>query len=98
MEADEPTHHTDRDRVGEVVHHLEAWSRQGLAQELFGERLDVRAEGRVGRIVTLAIAADGKSVAGAHGVFNMSPQDHLGLDQRARVMVQIENGTWKLIK
>lgn len=36
-----------------------------------------------------------KNVAGAHGVFNMSPQDHLGLDQRARVMVKIENGTWK---
>jgi len=31
---------------------------------------------------------------GAHGVFNMSPTDHLGLDQRARVMVKIENGAW----
>ena len=39
-----------------------------------------------------------KNVAGAHGVFNMSAGDHLGLDQRARVMVKIENGTWKLIK
>lgn len=39
-----------------------------------------------------------KNLAGAHGVFNMSAQDHLGLDQRARVMVQIENGGWKLIK
>ncbi len=37
-----------------------------------------------------------KNVAGAHGIFNMSPTDHLGLDQRARVMVKIENGTWKL--
>jgi branched-chain amino acid transport system substrate-binding protein len=37
-----------------------------------------------------------KDVAGAHGVFNMSPTDHLGLDQRARVMVKIENGAWKL--
>ena len=36
-----------------------------------------------------------KDVAGAHGVFNMSPTDHLGLDQRARVMVKIENGAWK---
>ncbi len=32
---------------------------------------------------------------GAHGVFNMSPTDHLGLDQRAAVMVKIENGAWK---
>jgi branched-chain amino acid transport system substrate-binding protein len=37
-----------------------------------------------------------KNVAGAHGIFNMTPTDHLGLDQRARVMVKIENGTWKL--
>ncbi|MCI4441703.1 ABC transporter substrate-binding protein [Tibeticola sp.] len=36
-----------------------------------------------------------KEMPGAHGIFNMSPTDHLGLDQRARVMVKIENGTWK---
>ncbi|MEO8059619.1 MAG: ABC transporter substrate-binding protein [Burkholderiales bacterium] len=36
-----------------------------------------------------------KELHGAHGVFNMSPTDHLGLDQRARVMVKIENGAWK---
>ncbi|KAF1032285.1 MAG: hypothetical protein GAK34_03623 [Delftia tsuruhatensis] len=36
-----------------------------------------------------------KDVAGAHGIFNMTPTDHLGLDQRAAVMVKIENGTWK---
>ena len=34
-------------------------------------------------------------VQGAHGVFNMSPTDHLGLDQRARVMVKVDNGAWK---
>jgi branched-chain amino acid transport system substrate-binding protein len=39
-----------------------------------------------------------KNVAGAHGVFNMSPQDHVGLDQRAAVMVQIRNGTWELLQ
>ena len=36
-----------------------------------------------------------KDVHGAHGIFNMSPTDHLGLDQRARVIVKIENGAWK---
>jgi len=36
-----------------------------------------------------------KDLSGAHGVFSMSATDHLGLDQRARVMVKIENGTWK---
>ena len=37
-----------------------------------------------------------KELAGAHGVYNMSASDHLGFDQRARVMVKIENGKWKL--
>ena len=36
-----------------------------------------------------------KEMPGAHGIFTMSPTDHLGLDQRARVMVKIENGAWK---
>jgi len=36
-----------------------------------------------------------KELPGAHGIFNMSAQDHLGLDQRARVMVKIEGGAWK---
>lgn len=36
-----------------------------------------------------------KELPGAHGIFNMSENDHLGLDQRARVMVKIENGAWK---
>lgn len=38
-----------------------------------------------------------KDLPGAHGVFNMSPTDHAGLDQRGRVMVTISNGTWKYI-
>ncbi|MGH8807023.1 MAG: ABC transporter substrate-binding protein [Noviherbaspirillum sp.] len=37
-----------------------------------------------------------KNVAASHGIFNMGPTDHLGLDQRSRVMVRIESGKWKL--
>jgi branched-chain amino acid transport system substrate-binding protein len=40
----------------------------------------------------------GKETAGAHGIFNMSPTDHLGLDQRSRVMVTVKNGAWMLAK
>jgi len=36
-----------------------------------------------------------KDMPGAHGIFSMSPTDHLGLDQRAYVMVKIVNGAWK---
>lgn len=32
------------------------------------------------------------------GVITMSPTDHVGYDQRAAVMIQIVNGTWKYIK
>ena len=39
-----------------------------------------------------------KNVIGAHGIFNLSKTDHLGLDARSRVMVQIQGGTWKLLK
>ena len=36
-----------------------------------------------------------RDLPGAHGIFSMSPTDHLGLDQRAYVMVKIQNGGWK---
>jgi len=39
-----------------------------------------------------------KNVTVSHGIVNMSAQDHLGFDQRARVMVQVVNGDWKLIQ
>lgn len=31
------------------------------------------------------------------GIVNMSAQDHVGLDQRARVMAKIENNRWKFV-
>ncbi|MGF6443050.1 ABC transporter substrate-binding protein [Paraburkholderia youngii] len=35
-----------------------------------------------------------RGLADTNGVVNMSAADHLGLDQRARVMVEITNGKW----
>ena len=32
----------------------------------------------------------------SNGVMNMSKNDHLGLDQRARVVVKVDGGKWKL--
>jgi branched-chain amino acid transport system substrate-binding protein len=37
-----------------------------------------------------------KDVTGAHGIFNLTPTDHVGLDQRSRVMVRIAGGKWQL--
>ena len=39
-----------------------------------------------------------KNVIGTHGVYNMDPKNHNGLDERARVLVHVENGAWHLMK
>ena len=37
-----------------------------------------------------------KEVVGTHGVYNFKPGDLYGVDQRARVVVMVDNGKWKL--
>jgi len=39
-----------------------------------------------------------KNVVGTHGVYNPTPQNHNGQDERSRVLVRVENGAWKLMK
>lgn len=73
-----------------------AWDAGMLLAAAAPEALKKAKPGTVEFRVALRDALENvKNVAGAHGIFNMSPTDHLGLDQRARVMVKIENGTWK---
>jgi len=43
-------------------------------------------------------ALENSNVVGTHGVFVMNANDHNGLDNRARVMVKVENDKWVLIK
>lgn len=38
-----------------------------------------------------------REVVGTHGVFNMNASDHFGHDARARVLVRVEKGDWKLV-
>ena len=38
-----------------------------------------------------------KDVVVTQGIVNMTPTDHNGFDNRARVMVTIQDGTWKLL-
>jgi branched-chain amino acid transport system substrate-binding protein len=44
-----------------------------------------------------ALENDIHNVVGAQAVFNMTPENHNGVDQRGMVMVQIVNGSWKLV-
>ena len=39
-----------------------------------------------------------KNVVGTHGVYSPTAANHNGLDDRARVLVQVEGGTWRLMK
>lgn len=75
-----------------------AWDAYMLVQAAVPEALKKAQPGTPAFRAALRDALEGvKNVAGAHGVFNMSPNDHVGLDQRARVMVKIEGGTWKYV-
>jgi branched-chain amino acid transport system substrate-binding protein len=38
-----------------------------------------------------------KNLVGFHGIFNMSPQDHNGLDKKDTIMIQIKNGQFLLL-
>ena len=38
-----------------------------------------------------------KDVVGSHGVYNYSQNDNSGVDERARVIVTLEKGQWKLL-
>lgn len=37
-------------------------------------------------------------LAGTQGVYNMTPQDHSGFDERGRELIVVKNGTWTLLR
>lgn len=39
-----------------------------------------------------------KELVGTHAVYNMTPADHGGVDQRARVLVRVADGDWHLLR
>jgi len=39
-----------------------------------------------------------KELVATHGVYTMTPNEHNGLDNRARTMIKIDNGKWVLLK
>jgi branched-chain amino acid transport system substrate-binding protein len=74
-----------------------AWDAGLLLQNAVPVALKIAQPGSKEFRAALRDALEGlKNVTVSHGIVNMSAQDHLGFDQRARVMVKIENGAWKL--
>ncbi|PWB39643.1 MAG: branched-chain amino acid ABC transporter substrate-binding protein [Rhodocyclales bacterium] len=39
-----------------------------------------------------------KEMVGTQGVYNMSPADHSGFDERGRVLITVKDGNWTLLK
>jgi branched-chain amino acid transport system substrate-binding protein len=76
-----------------------AWDAAMLLQQAVPVALKKAQPGTKEFRAALRDALEGvKNAAGAHGIFNMSDKDHLGLDQRAAVMIQIRDGKWVLQK
>lgn len=39
-----------------------------------------------------------RNLVGTQGVYNMTPEDHSGFDERGRELIQVRNGNWVLLK
>ena len=105
-----PADHPVKKSATEYVAKYEAMYGKGSVSTFGGHTWDAGQVMQVAMTAALKKAAPGTAafrvalrdaleqvhdVHGAHGVFNMSPTDHLGLDQRARVMVRGTDGAWK---
>lgn len=76
-----------------------AWDAYALLQRAIPQALKAAQPGTKAFREALRDALENaKDVAGSNGIFNMSAVDHNGMDNRARVMVKIENGKWLLSK
>ena len=76
-----------------------AWDAYLLLQAAIPEALKKAKPGTKEFRAALRDALEsGKEVVATHGVYQMSPQDHNGLDNRARTMIKIDNGKWVLVK
>jgi branched-chain amino acid transport system substrate-binding protein len=76
-----------------------AWDAYALLQRAIPEALKAGQPGTKAFRAALRDALENaKNVAGSNGIFNMSAADHNGMDNRARVIVKIENNKWVLSK
>ncbi len=39
-----------------------------------------------------------RDLVGVNGVYNMGPSDHIGLDERGRVLIEVKDGQWRFVK
>ncbi len=76
-----------------------AWDAYLLLQRAIPEALKKGQPGTKAFRAALRDALENvKEAPGANGVFNVNAGDHNGFDNRARVMVKIDNGKWVLVR
>ena len=76
-----------------------AWDAYMLLQRAIPEALKKGQPGTKAFRAALRDALENvKEASAANGVFNIHAGDHNGFDNRARVMVKIDNGKWVLLK
>ncbi len=76
----------------------DAWGAWLLLAETLPKALKVAQPGTLEFRKALRDAIEGtQGLVVPQGVINMSAKDHVGLDQRARVMATIENNKWKYV-
>ena len=39
-----------------------------------------------------------RELVGTQGIYNMSPADHSGFDERGRVLITVKDGNWRLLR
>lgn len=74
------------------------WDAYQLLAKAIPEALKKAKPGTPQFRAALRDALENSNVVGVHGVFVMSATDHNGFDNRARVMVRIDDGKWMLQK
>ncbi|MFA5597169.1 MAG: ABC transporter substrate-binding protein [Pusillimonas sp.] len=74
------------------------WDAWAVLEQALPKALDKATPGTEQFRVALRDALEAsKDVVGVHGIYNMSPEDHFGHDERSRVLLRAENGTFKLL-
>ena len=76
-----------------------AWDAGRLLEAAVPDALKNAKPGTAEFRAALRDALEGvKDVAGATGIYTMTAEDHLGLDERSRVMIKIQDGAWTLLQ
>ncbi|WP_334176685.1 ABC transporter substrate-binding protein [Pseudoxanthobacter sp.] len=75
-----------------------AWDAWLLVQNALPKALEAAKPGTEAFHLALRDALENtRNLVGVHGVYNMTPENHTGLDERARVLVEVTGGGWKLV-